>query len=163
MVTYKYHIYITRSRQRLEPRRRGEPVQGRLAERLRDSIPLFAGDRHGADDPQVSGRHQTGAPHQHFLPCHSFSHSNLKSLCAEQVSHAKGNYEIWAHAEVAINLESQSLRRESPPRVGTVRPFQRHFDRYLLLHDTIWHKIHTYLTCICVYICMYNVYCTVQV
>ena len=27
-----------------------------------------------------------GAPHQHFLPCHSFSHTNLKSPCAEQGS-----------------------------------------------------------------------------
>ena len=26
-----------------------------------------------------------GAPHQHFLPCHSFSHTNLKSPCAEQM------------------------------------------------------------------------------
>ena len=27
-----------------------------------------------------------GAPHSHLLPCHSFSHTNLKSPCAEQVS-----------------------------------------------------------------------------
>jgi hypothetical protein len=25
-----------------------------------------------------------GAPHAHLLPCHSFSHTNLKSPCAEQ-------------------------------------------------------------------------------
>ena len=25
-----------------------------------------------------------GAPHQHLLPCHSFSHTNLKSPCADQ-------------------------------------------------------------------------------
>ena len=27
-----------------------------------------------------------GAPHSHFLPCHSFPHTNLKSPCAEQGS-----------------------------------------------------------------------------
>ena len=27
----------------------------------------------------------SGAPHQHFLPCHSFSHTNLKSPGVEQV------------------------------------------------------------------------------
>ena len=27
-----------------------------------------------------------GVPHQHFLPCHSFSHTNLKSPCAEQTA-----------------------------------------------------------------------------
>ena len=35
-----------------------------------------------------TGTHNLGAfhgtPHQHFLPCHSFSHTNLKSPCAEQ-------------------------------------------------------------------------------
>ena len=29
-------------------------------------------------------RMSVGAPHQHFLLCHSFSHTNLKSPCAEQ-------------------------------------------------------------------------------
>lgn len=50
------------------------------------------------------------------------------------VSHAKGNYEIWAHAEAAINLES---------RGGTVRPFQRHLDRYLPLR-CLKTKIYTF-------------------
>ena len=27
-----------------------------------------------------------GAPHQHLLPCHSFSHTHLKSACVEQRS-----------------------------------------------------------------------------
>ena len=29
---------------------------------------------------------ERGVPHQHFLPCHSFSHTHLKSPCAEQGS-----------------------------------------------------------------------------
>eukprot|EP01044_Picomonas_judraskeda_P036744 COSAG03_NODE_16359_length_404_cov_0.885246_1_plen_74_part_10 len=28
--------------------------------------------------------HENGAPHAHFPPCHSRSHTNLKSPCAEQ-------------------------------------------------------------------------------
>ena len=27
-----------------------------------------------------------GAPHSHFLPYHSFSHTNLKSPCVEQAT-----------------------------------------------------------------------------
>ena len=37
---------------------------------------------HGDDLPiRTDG---TGAPHQHLLPCHSFSHTTLKSPCAAQ-------------------------------------------------------------------------------
>ena len=32
------------------------------------------------------GVKRAGAPHQHFLPCHSCSHTNLKSPCAEQAT-----------------------------------------------------------------------------
>ena len=32
-----------------------------------------------------SGSKRPGAPHWHFLPCHSFSHTNLNSPCVEQL------------------------------------------------------------------------------
>ena len=38
---------------------------------------------HDGTDAQLVG---IGAPHAHLLPCHSFSHTNLKSPCAEQYS-----------------------------------------------------------------------------
>jgi|EP01044_Picomonas_judraskeda_P022372 hypothetical protein len=42
--------------------------------------------REGCD--ALCWEHQRGVPHQHFLPCHSFSHTNLKSPCVEQVLRA---------------------------------------------------------------------------
>ena len=51
----------------------------------------------------------TGAPHWHFLPCHSFSHTNLKSPCARQ---SAGRAEAPVHAATAgrAQVRSSNLR-----------------------------------------------------
>ena len=47
---------------------------------VNEAEPLWAQGDRGA----VATRGPTGAPHWRFLPCNSFSHTNLKSPCAEQ-------------------------------------------------------------------------------
>ena len=54
---------------------------------------ICSGDRYSANQmvgnfhrENISTGPSKGAPHQHFLPCHSFSHTTLKSPCAEQGS-----------------------------------------------------------------------------
>ena len=45
-----------------------------------------------------------GMPHQHLLPCRSFSHTNLKSPCAEPGSHA-GKFSAMGCGDVAFSVQ----------------------------------------------------------
>ena len=72
--------------------------------------------------------HEPGASHYHFLPCHSFSHTNLKSPCAEQwTSPSHGCCNSWLQQALATSKSTGWPRLVTHHGATPRQKLPRHF------------------------------------
>ena len=62
----------------------------------------------------------SGAPHAHLLPCHSFSHTSLKSPCVEQESSRKL---ASSHADFLTRIADWTMEKQRREEVRLTRTF----------------------------------------